>query len=214
MQFPVLPRTASDLDALASARAGANNRESIPVPIYSVKTFTSATTTQLTFFTDADQAAGALTNMRQQGMIPKGDFFALYFLTLDILGLVPGDTDNAADMYYVRNGFTLADGIPYATLTYGSKPYPPAGGWPLAAIGPSGPLNTFGAGTLTTAYEVAEGGAPPLFMGEDADGMPSLLFTGGTPFSWTLKWPSVVTLTTSPLMLMLTMWGTYYRGIQ
>ena len=62
---------------------------------YDTQTFTSATTTELTFFqtTNADPT---ITNMRQGGTLPSPWSLQLHMITLDILSIIPVTINAAA----------------------------------------------------------------------------------------------------------------------
>ncbi len=212
MQHPVIAHSSSDLEQMATPSAVPGNREAIATELYDTQVFTSAATTALTFFTAADVNNGFVTNMKQAGQIPTGDFFMPYWLGLDVLGFEPGDYDRLTDLYRLVYG--TATGAPYAVLSYGTKTYPQAGGFSLARMAEGG-ITGFSTRTAEEYANIAHPGTGGVWLGADDQGNATLTFKGGQPFSWQMKWAAPVTLLAGgTVLLRLTMRGTYYRGIQ
>lgn len=213
MNHPVIPHTMDELGKLGTPGPNVSgNMEALPYELYDTQTFTSAVTTSLTFFTQADTANGFLTNMSQGGQLPNPDMFMPYYATLDILGAPPGNFARLADMYNLLFG-TGAAGAPYATFSYASKTYPGRGGYALDSLSGNGGPTGF---STRAAVEYANNGfvgAGGFSFGQDREGNASILILPLQAFSWQLRWSAAVTLTAN-VQIKMTMHGTYYRQIR
>lgn len=209
MKYDIIGYTRDQLEKRVTPGKVAGDMEGVPQPLYDTQTFTSATTTSLTFFTTAAATGLWNTNMRQGGQLPNPDFFIVQFMTLDVIGLDPvvGVGTNDQDLNLVLFGPLAATGAPYGIFHYASKDYGP---WPLSAFHGTG-------GVTGSAGGIAATGIPENANNSIPDGG---VWIGGAitipplqAFSLDLRWAATVTLTTSPLYLRVGLWGTYYRSI-
>jgi len=204
----VIPHTMDELSAIGTPGAVKGNMEALEYELYDTQLYTSAGTTQLTFFTAADVNNALVTNMRAAGQLPNPDFFAPRVVTLDVITDEPGDFPRLRDLYRLLYG-TTATQAPFSSFSYAGKEYCH---YSLASIGAMGGPTGF---STRTAVEYANNGAigRGRSMGIGADGDPSILILPLQAFRWVLTWPAAVTLTAN-VSLRLSMHGTYYRQIR
>lgn len=214
-RFPIKGRTKIELNSMSKPQM-LGELEACPWIFYDTQIFTSASSLSLTFFQTL-QTNKSLGNLPAAAFIPIPNYFELFGLSLDI-AIAPSVTAAASapagalqDMYRILNGDAPTTGaeLPYITLDKNGKPYGP---YPLKALhslgGPVG--NGWGTETTATTGQYANNG---VFDG----GFPfngSIVFAPQEPFSWTMTWGGLVTLTASPVALTLSMIGVYHRKVQ
>lgn len=206
MRFPIEPMTLAELRALTKPQpVEGGNMEAVPMPLYDTQLYTSATTVVATFF-GATQNSDFLSSLAQGGQLPDPDFFRIYSISMDILGLEPASNQtNARDVHRILYGQGLL-GAPFAVIRFAGKTYGP---WPLSAFHGTGGPTGYKATTVTNVgTEVANNGFPDggLWIG-GAITLPPL-----QAFQLRVEWSAPVTLAGN-VQLRMTMWGTRYREI-
>lgn len=201
-----------DLVASANPRS-AQVPESIPWWFYDTQTYTSASTTQLTFFA-ATTASRDLSNLESGGQIPDPNFFAIHYLFADFMSNAAGTPYETSTTAAAQNvgaiddvGRLLLSGRGRMTLTISDKRYGP---WPLSVTSGTGAAQGFGWGT-TTAEETVQYGHNTL-QNNGAYIGGKIMIPPKVGFSIVTDWPAALTLT-SDYRIRLTMYGVYYRRI-
>ncbi|KKM21392.1 hypothetical protein LCGC14_1635860 [marine sediment metagenome] len=203
-QFPIQGYNLVQLEELVTPGKQALDMQAVPQPLYDTQTYVNATTQELTFFTTAAAGGDWLTNMEVAGQLPNPDFFVIQYMTMDIIGLPPGDEDNLLDYYRLLFG-TGVLGAPYVSARLKSKDYGP---WPLSYLNGTGGPTGF---TTRTAVEYANNGVPGqagVWIG-GAIVIPPLV-----SWSMRMRWSAPVTLAKGAnVQLRLNLEGTRYRSI-
>jgi hypothetical protein len=202
--FPIQGYNQEQLTELVTPNKQPYDMQATPQPLYSTQTYVSGTTQELTFFTAAAVGGEWLTNMEVAGQLPNPDFFIIQYMTMDIIGLPPGNADNLLDTYRLLFG-TGVLGAPYATARLSSKDYGP---WPLSFFGSSGGPTGF---STRTAVEYANSQVPGV----------GGVYIGGAivipplqAWSMRMRWSAPVTLALGAnVQLRLNLHGTKYRQI-
>lgn len=158
--------------------------ETIPGMLYSVKAYTSGTTTILSFFDFVNASRPDLTNMQQASMLPNPESFLIQNIRVFYQTSVQSDGIGAANNANLVSGFNdviqlSKNGI--LKLKIGNKSYGP---WPLWTL----PAHNFvkgsiggGSPTSTLDYGQVDGYLYSLF--------PNLMIAPLQQFSVTLEWP-------------------------
>jgi hypothetical protein len=200
--FPVRPRTMKRLAELAQPNVVPGGQsEALAWQLYDTQLYTSATTTQLTFFAAAP-ANKFLGNVVSNGL-PTPQYFEVYFFGLDILR-VPGNTDVWGDLWRIVNGTGPATlvGTPTWTFTLADKQMGP---FPLRGLhGLGGPT---GFSTRTSTEYANNGGIDNSF---SVDG--ALVIPPTQSFQVDLRWPAAVTLSGN-VQLQVWMAGVLHRRV-
>ncbi len=202
--FPIQGYSLEDLTELVTPNKQDYDMQAVPMPLYSTQLFESGATQELTFFTTPGAGGEWLTNMTTGGQLPNPDFMIIQYMTMDVLGLPPGDAANLQTMYELTHGTGLLGG-PYATARLSSKDYGP---WPLTFFGASGGPTGFSTRTGTEYANNSIPGASGVFIG-GAITIPPL-----QAWSMRMRWSAPVTLAIGAnVQLRLNLHGTYYRQI-
>lgn len=182
--FPVRPRTLAKLAAMSQPQTVEGGQsEALAWTLYDTQLYTSAATTQLTFFAAAP-ANRFLGNSTGQGL-PTPQYFECYFWGLEILR-APGNTDVLGDVFRVLKGAGGAglQGTPTWTFTLADKQMGP---FPLAGLhGLGGPT---GFSTRTGQEYANNSGLDNTFASDGAIVIPPT-----QSFQIDLRWPAAVTL--------------------
>jgi len=183
-------RTVAELIALSKPQVP-GQLESYADILYSVRTYTSGTTTRLTFFDFVGDPS--LTNMEQAGTLPDPQFFEIWGIHFGVRTRVtntPEGITGALDdvEQLVRSGGGSL------VLTIGSKPYGP---WPLEALhalgGPTGGgwgLDNVAAGGTPSQTQWANNG----LLGYGLNQHGALLVPPKQRLNVEVRWPAALTL--------------------
>lgn len=186
--------------------------EIVPDQLYDTQTYTSAATTELSFFS-AVAANQGLSNMTQPGMLPNPQSFLIEYAR--IYFRVNPKTDDAgaaapttfASLY---NDLALLVNTGIFRMTIGTKNYGPWLLWTMpAASYLQGVMTQAGAEAANITHDYAQLGGPLWNL------RPNLMIAPLQNFNVTLAWPAgAVTLTDGnpPITVMLE--GQRARGIQ
>jgi hypothetical protein len=205
MQFPVVAKTKQQLmrSTIPSNVAG-GQAEVIPQVFFDTAVYTSATTTEISFFTQA-RGSRQLTNLNTPGQLPDPEYFEIFYFGLDVL--LPPAADAWADLHNLLMGDTAANGGPTWQFTMSNKRY---AGFPLTFLHESGGVRGFGFSTLSAdAQEYARNAAPD--GGWCVDG--SIVIPPQQAFDLTITWPNAVTLTGGNPALRVWMAGNLHRKV-
>ncbi len=183
MRFPVRARTLRDLSEMAEPTSvSGGNSEALAWTFYDTATFTSAATTQLTFFTTT-RATPQLSNLTGRGL-PTPQYFEIYYFSCDLLSPA-GNTAALADTWAVFNGTgTAGQGGPTWAFVLADKT---TGPFPLNTLHALGGLQGFT--TQTTTEYGQSGNGQGTFA---ADG--AIVIPPNQTFQIQLTWPAAVTL--------------------
>lgn len=191
--FPVVSRSLDDLRAMSQPRSTPGQGiilEAIPWVIYDTQTYTSGTTTSLTFF-QAPSSDPTLTNMNGSGTLPEPQFFELYYMGLDVLEPVISNATGVASAWTdVQLLMMDATARSVFTFSYANKSYGPI---PLSFLHASGGVqgqgfNEAAAGTVKLTYannSIPDGG----FCWNG-----SVVIPPSTNFGVTANWAAAATL--------------------
>jgi hypothetical protein len=204
----VIPKTFQALSVLVQPRVG-NQPESLPWILYDTKTYTSGSTTKLTFF-DQVSTDKSISNMEAAGSLPDPQFFEIFGYCLDILQPIGTATTLTASALDNVNKLVL-QGRGIWTFNLSNKRYGP---FPITALhalgGPTGFLalaGTFAAPNRETVDYANNG----IFDGGWwVDG--SIVIPPKVGFDITLEWPSPLTLT-GTVQLRVSMVGVLHRRV-
>lgn len=205
MKFPVRAKSRAALKGDVTPRDVAGGQsEALPWAFFDTATYTSATTTELTFFTTA-RASRQLTNMATPGQLPDPQFFEVFYMGLDIL-VAPAATA-WSDVDALLSGDTAANGGPTFQFELAGKNY---AGFPLTFLHESGGVRGFGFSTVSAdAQEYARNAAPD--GGWCVDG--AIVIPPQQGFSITITWPNAVTLAGGNPALRPWLAGTLHRRV-
>lgn len=191
--------------------------EVIPGVLYSVKTYTSAVDTILTFFDTVQGARQDLSNMVQPNMLPNPESFLIQNIRIFNWDQVQSDNSGAGANTAITSQFNdwvnlTRRGI--LNLKIGNKQYGP---WPLWMLS----ANSFVKGAFATGsdlladYGQVDGMLYPL--------IPNLMIAPLQQFTVTLSWPGAagdaipggpVTLSTATVPIEMLFDGQHARSIQ
>lgn len=187
-RIPVTPYNRDQLEALANP-ISAQQPEALVWTFWDTLTFTSASTTTLTFFqtVNTDKTLG---NIQQQGSLPDPQYFQMFNVGLDVLrdvtttasAATTGAVDDVQKLVLTQRG--------RAVLTISGKPYMDV---PTSFLHCSGGATGFGWATMTAQAqtEFANNSIP--------DGgynlMGKVVIPPKQAFDITLSWPAAITLT-------------------
>lgn len=188
--------------------------EIIPHVLYDTSTYTSATTTDLAFFTTA-RATADLSNVQTPGLLPSPQSFLIQNISVGFKVQPFSNNQTATNTAQtgLYNDLVLLINTGIMRLTIGEKRYGP---WPLSRL----PLSSFVKGIVADAGATA---ANIIMTYANTDGplyalMPNLLIGPLQQFSVNLQWPAgAVTLTTSsvtPMVMTVILDGQLSRAIQ
>lgn len=188
MKFPVRARTLRELAQMAEPQAVKGGQsEALSWIFYDTATYTSAATTELTFFTTT-RANRQLSNLNGRGL-PTPQYFEIFSFNLDVL-TPAGTSTPIEDTWEILNGTGVAgQGGPTWTFILADKQVGP---FPLTAIHGLGGLR----GSFTTPTTGAAGA-----WAQNGDGSSSGYFADGAivvppnqTFSVVVTWPAALTL--------------------
>lgn len=198
------PLTKAALQAISDPQL-AGQPEVIPWILYDAQTYTSASTTSLTFFQTV-QTDRTLGNMQSQGQLPDPQYLVLHYVTCDVLNQVTTGAGVVGALQDVE--LLIKAGRPVFTLTMSDKIYGP---FPLRAChslgGGTGIINgTQAAGTSLQQGNVGipgSGGYP--FCG-------AVVIPPKVGFKVTVDWSAAQTLTGNAT-IQLGLCGALYRRV-
>lgn len=203
---PVL--NAQELQQAANP-AAANQPEAIPWFLYDTQTYTSGTTTSLTFFQTV-QTDKTLGNMESAGQLPDPQYFIIHYVTCDILDAPVSTTSTAAAALGPVNDIELLlkTGRGIFTFQISNKNYGP---FPLTLCQSTGGATGFGTATFTASQSAwygnngipGSGGFP--FLG-------AIVIPPKVGFSITCQWTSAQTLSGNQ-SIRLGLAGVLYRRV-
>lgn len=158
--------------------------EVIPSVLYSTKTFTSASTTVLTFYDFVEGSRPDLTNMQSANQMSNPESFLIQNMRLYFKNFVQSDPSGTADAGQVVSQFNdvvklASQGI--LQLKISNKQYGP---WPLWML----PANSFVKGAMSTGSDlVVDYGQIDGFLYPVE---PNLMLAPVQNFTVTLSWPA------------------------
>lgn len=166
-----------------------NQLEIVPAVLYSTKTFTSASTTKLTFFDTAVSGGDfSVTNMQTGGQLPNPQSFLIEFPQIFIKVVPQSDdsgTGNKAELVSAFSDVVNLVNSGTVQIQINQKQYGP---WPLWKW----PCNSFPKGAFSTGSDLlADYGQ---IDGQLYPFMPKLALLPLQPFNVTMTWPTVITL--------------------
>lgn len=202
--FRALPKAA--VEAAATPPSG-NAQEAIWHQVYDTQTFTSASTTVLTFF-QAANADKTLSNMDQGGTLPRPQSLQIHNITCDVLSATPVST-GAGVVGVLDDLSRLMIGSanrPTWTLTISQKSYGP---YSLSVLhgtgGPIGSMNgTQAAGTSLQFARVSDSPGWNYFG--------RVIIPEQVSFSFTLNWAATATLTGN-VLIRISLFGVLNRRV-
>ncbi len=157
ISVPVKARPFSELNILANP-VEAQQGEAISHILYDTQTYTSAATTNLTYFA-ASQTDRTLSNMGSGGQLPDPQWMEIHNLGFDVLN--DGTTNAAATELGIYDDIQklMLVGRPIFTLTLSDKTYGP---YPLSFLHTSGGAQGFVAGTVAASavFQFANNSVP------------------------------------------------------
>lgn len=191
--FPVVSRSLDELRRMAqpvSIPGQSVIMEAIPWVLYDTQTYTSGTTTSLSFF-QAPSSDPTTTNMSGSGTLPEPQFFELYYMGLDVLEPVVSSATGVTGAWNDVQLLVMdATARSVYTFSYASKSYGPM---PLSFLHTSGGVqgqgfNEAAAGTVKQTYalnSIPDGGY--CWNG-------SVVIPPSTNFNVTMQWAAAATL--------------------
>lgn len=211
MQVDIIPKTFDQLQSEATPKSvEGGNMEAVAWTIYDTLTYTSAVTTQATFFTNT-RPTPQLSNLSPAGQFPNPQFFRVYSASLDI-GVAPLDIGAAAptairDVWRILFGSgTAGEGMPSWTFTIANKTY---GAFPVSMLHGTGGPQGFG---FTTAAAAGAEWANNSFPDGGYSFANSILIPPQQAFQVSMAWDAAQTLV-ADINLRLSLHGTLYRRI-
>lgn len=201
MQWPIIARSRDGLLNLANPPTGKGLSEAVPWVHYDTETYTSGTTTEITWF-QTTKATAQLSNQEIAGAFPSPQFFEPFFTVLDIL-TPPANANALLDVWSILFGTgTAAQGGPTFQLIVSAKEQYRI---PMSFLHGSGGPTGF---STRTAVEYANNSIPD-------GGWPmsgSLCVPPTVGFRMNARYPAAVTLT-ADRALRLSWVGTLHRRI-
>jgi hypothetical protein len=206
VRIRTVAKTRAQLDALALP-SNARQPEALPWILYHQKTYTSGTTTKLTFF-DAVESDDTLGNMETQGSLPDPQYFEIHYIGADFLldattaaGGEVGAIDDVAKLLFTGRGTW--------TLSIAKKAYGP---FPLSFLHASGGPTGFGWGTFT-AEESIQYANNGIFDGGWCVGG-ALIIPPKVGFSFEVRWSAAQTLNAGNTGVRAWMAGVLHRQVR
>ncbi len=203
MYTPSIRLVSKPVEVLAAAaRPAAGLPEVVPWYFFHRKTYTSGTTTALTFF-DSTETDPQLSNMELAGALPTPQFFEVYSFHCDILTTVALQTTATGPI----NDNLLLRRFGRWSVELAGKVY---GEFPLTGIGPIGnPTGAIaGAGGEAADEFVSYSGWAALFAAAD----PIITIPPTTGFRARLRWTSAQTLSGN-VTIEFGIWGALHRKV-
>lgn len=203
MRFPVRGRTLAQLSDMAQPQAvPGGNSEALAWTLFDTVTYTSAATTQLTFFTTA-RANTQLSNLQGTGL-PTPQYFEVYYFNFDVLALT-GNSTPMSDTWELTHGTGTAgvgQGAPTWQFVLADKI---TGPFPLYSLHGLGGIQGF---TTQTTTEYANNGNGQGTFAVDG----AIVIPPNQTFSVVLTWPAAVTLSANRDVVV-SMTGVLHRRI-
>ena len=201
MKFPVRARTLRKLAEMAEPTAVSGGQsEALAWCFYDTVVYTSAATTQVTFFTTT-RANQQLSNLNGRGL-PTPQYFEIFSFNLDVL-TPAGNNTPLEDTWEILNGTgTAAQGGPSWQFVLADKNLGP---FPLRTMQGLGGLRGF---TTQTTTEWAQNGDGSGGFWEDG----AIVIPPNQTFSIVLTWPAAVTLS-ADRALVASMSGVLHRRV-
>lgn len=206
MQQDIIAKTFDELQNEATPKqVQGGNMEAVAWTAYDTATYTSAATTNLTFFTTT-RGTPQLSNLSPAGQFPNPQFFRLQSASLDIM-VEPANAQTVwRDVYRILFGQLVTDGAPSWTFTLANKTYGP---FPVSMLHGTGGPTGFG---YSTAAAVGAEYANNSFPDGGFSFGNSILIPPQQAFQVTTTWDTAVTLAGN-VRLRLSLHGTLYRRI-
>ena len=201
MRFPVRARTLAQLSEMAEPTSvSGGNSEALAWTFFDTATYTSGTTTQLTYFTTT-RANSQLSNLNGRGL-PTPQYFEIYFFNFDIL-TPAGNNTPIEDTWDIINGTgTAGQGAPTWQFVLADKV---TGPFPLRQLHGLGGVEGF---TTQPTTEFGNNGNGQGTFATDG----AIVIPPNQTFQIVLTWPAAVTLSASR-DLVLSMTGVLHRRI-
>jgi hypothetical protein len=186
----------------------ANQPQSLPWLLFDSQTYTSGTTLSLTFFQSV-QTDKSLGNIEAPGSMPTPKFFAIESVGLDILLRPAAQAGHAATGPVDDVAQLVLQGRGTLEFAYQNKLYGP---FPLSAFQASGGPTGFGWATMTAEAQVsyANNGIPN---GIGFGLNQQIILKPNANFSFTLRWPSALTLANGNTILRIWLYGAMYQAV-
>lgn len=187
MHFPVRARTLEQLAEMSEPQpVKGGQSEALAWTFYDTAEYTSATTTEISFFTTT-RANRQLSNLNGRGL-PTPQYFEIFYFNLDVLSPAGANTP-IEDTWDILNGTgTAGEGGPTWTFILADKQVGP---FPLTGL--------HGLGNLRGVYTTPTTGAAEQWAqngdgsgGFCADG--AIVIPPNQTFSIVMTWPAAVTL--------------------
>lgn len=202
----VVPRSWDSISADLQPRSP----EGIPHWMYDTQTYTDNSTTELTFFTAAQNLD--LTNLRTPGGLPEPQTLYIHNIFVDYLGATAPYVSTAAGGvtgFIDDYGQLHVNGRGRLLLTISQKQYGP---WPLLAFPGLGAINGFGWGTFT-AEESLQYGHNALAVGSGRGVIGgAIIIPPKVDFQVTITWPAALNIT-GDARVRVTLHGALYRKV-
>ncbi|MGE0161059.1 MAG: hypothetical protein AB7T31_16810 [Gemmatimonadales bacterium] len=200
---PVRPRTRAKLAAMAEPSVVSGGQsEALEWELFDTQLYTSATTTELTFFSAAP-ANPFIGNIAGANGLPTPQYFEVYYFGLDVLR-VPGNTDVLGDLFRIIKGAGGAalQGIPTWSFVLADKQMGP---FPLAGLQSMGGITGF---STRTAQEYGNvGNLSSTFCSDGAIVIPPT-----QSFRVVMRWPAALTLSAN-VQIVAQMRGVLHRRV-
>jgi hypothetical protein len=192
----------------------ANQPEVVPAVMFDTQTYTSATTTLLTFF-NGGQTDASLSNVPNGGNLPQPQYFEIQRIFMEVLGrptvsAAAGTIPQAGNIDDLNQ--LLLTGRGYATFTLASKGFPTI---PLSFLGAPGGVDQGVMGVLSGTTVAAASQVKEYGHGAANGGFPingQWIIPPAQSFSATMTWPAALTLTGN-LLIRLSLLGNLYRRV-
>lgn len=205
LSYKIVPKTKAQL-LEQSNPASATQPEVIPWVLFDTQTFTSASTTTLSFFQTV-QSDKSLGNMEGGGQLPDPQFMELYRVGLDVLfrpassaGVATGPLDDIAQLVLSGRGTW--------TFNISNKNYGP---FPLSFLHASGGPTGFLAGTFAATTDVSYANNGVFDGSYPING--AITIPPKVGFSIVLNWPAALTLANGNTPLRVWLAGPLYRRV-
>lgn len=198
VRYPMVPRNYEDLEAV-STPGSSYTAEFIPFCFFDTQSSGNTVLGNYNFF--GGQATDlTLGNLPQAGTIPAGQYYQLAYIGFECLQPVTAasevNVNNLITLYYVSR--------PVMVLTYATKLY---GQWPLTHLNRPGGFSVQSSITTHSEAQWMSDG-----VGVWIDG--AVTFQPRQSFQWQLQALAGGTITTAPLQMRASMYGTLYRTVR
>jgi len=205
LAFKVQPKTKAALLGQANPQS-ATQPEVFPWVLYDTQSYTSTSTTTLSFFQTV-QTDKSLGNMEGAGQLPDPQFFEMYKVGMDVLLRPAAQAGHAATGPIDDIAQLVLSGRGNFIFQISNKNYGP---FPLSFLHASGGPTGFGWATMTAEAQVSYANNGIFDGGFPING--GLVIPPKVGFSIVLNWPAALTLQAS-VNLRVWMFGALYRRV-